>query len=113
MHKGKVLIIDDETDFCLLMKSYFMRKNYKVFIAETLKAGLELLEALMPDILLLDNNLPDGFGWSHTGGIIKNNPAIKIYLISAYKPSAEEYQGMANVSIWEKPLSKNKLDEVF
>lgn len=113
MHKGKILIIDDETDFCLLMKSYFMRKNYKVFIAETLKAGLELLEALVPDILFLDNNLPDGFGWSQTNGILKQNPAIKIYLISAYKPSAEEFKDLANVNIWEKPISKNKLDEIF
>jgi len=59
----RVLIIDDETDFCLLMKNYFIRKNYEVHIFHTLEEGMKNMEKIKPDIIFLDNNLPDGLGW--------------------------------------------------
>ena len=59
----KILIIDDETDFCLLLKAYFVRKKYDVYLSYSLNQGMKLLEEVKPDIIFLDNNLPDGFGW--------------------------------------------------
>ena len=57
--RKKVLIIDDEVDLCLLMKLYFLRKNYGVFIAHTLSEGLKLRDEIKPDYLFIDYNLPD------------------------------------------------------
>lgn len=37
----KVLIIDDEVDFCLLLKGYFLRKKGEVYIYHTLSEGLK------------------------------------------------------------------------
>ena len=54
--KKKILIIDDEIDFCSIMKGYFGRKNYEVFVAYTLQSGLFLIDEENPDILFLDNN---------------------------------------------------------
>jgi DNA-binding response OmpR family regulator len=59
--KKKILIIDDEVDFCLIMKGYFNRKNYEVFVAYNLQSGLFLIDENKPDILFLDNNLA---GWA-------------------------------------------------
>lgn len=59
----KVLIIDDEEDLCLLIKTYLSRKDCEVFTAYSLSEGLKKLNDLLPDILFLDNNLPDGLGW--------------------------------------------------
>jgi DNA-binding response OmpR family regulator len=61
--RKKVLIIDDEVDLCLLMKAYFLRKNYEVYIAHTLSDGLNRLGQIIPDYLFIDYNLPDGLGW--------------------------------------------------
>src|SRR6266498_3498993 len=67
----KILIIDDETDFCLLLKAYFSRKKYDVYLSYSLNQGMKLLEEIKPDIIFLDNNLPDGFGWEKVEDIKK------------------------------------------
>jgi two-component system, OmpR family, response regulator len=60
MRRKRIVIIDDEEDLCLLMKSYFHALGYDVFLANTLDSGMHLLKEVSPDILFLDNNLPDG-----------------------------------------------------
>jgi DNA-binding NtrC family response regulator len=111
--KIKILIIDDEQDYCLIMKHYFESKRYEVFIANTLHSGLKLLSEEQPDILLLDNNLPDGEGWNHVEAIVSNNPTMKLHLISAYKSVKDNTYEGDNICIWEKPISMSKFDEVF
>ncbi|HND44334.1 MAG TPA: response regulator, partial [Cyclobacteriaceae bacterium] len=72
--KKKVLIIDDEVDFGMLMKSFFKPKDFEVFVAHTIADGLQVLEDQKPDFLFLDNNLPDGLGWGKTEFILMNYP---------------------------------------
>jgi len=113
MKKTKILVVDDELDYCMIMKNYFLQKNYEVFLAFTLKEGLNMIEHNQPDILFLDNNLPDGKGWAHTEEIAKKMPALKIYLISAYHKQTDVIIPLANVTVWEKPISLNTLKTIF
>ena len=113
MAKVKILIVDDEIDYCILMQSYFEEKNYTVFLAFTLKEGFELLKQEKPDILFLDNNLPDGEGWLHTEEIFSILPDIKINLISGYKQPTDFINKNCNIKLWEKPLSFDVLNKVF
>lgn len=113
MIKVKILIIDDEEDFCMIMKSYFERKGMEVFLAFNLTDGLNSIKEKNPDILFLDNNLPDGEGWEKTMDILNENPLLKINLISAYKEKTNAYDAFSNVSVWEKPISIRKLEEAF
>ena len=113
MPGSKILIIDDEKDYCMIMKSYFVRKNYDVSLAYNLKEGLKLLDEKHPDILLLDNNLPDGKGKDQIDPIIKKYPAVRIYLISAYHQRSDFIEPRKNVTVWEKPIVLSVLDEAF
>lgn len=106
----KVLIIDDETDFCLLLKNYFARRNYEVHISHTLKEGLRTLESIQPDIIFLDNNLPDGLGWEKTEYILQKYENSQLNLISAYQYSSSILTKFPAVKIWEKPISLNELN---
>ena len=106
-----VLIIDDETDFCLLMKNYFNRKNFEVHISHTLKEGMQYLETIKPDIIFLDNNLPDGLGWEKAPYIIQHFPDTKVNLISAYQYDQRLSDGLPSVRIWEKPISITDLNQ--
>lgn len=101
----RILIIDDEIDLSLLLKSYFVRKNNDVTIAHSLSEGLKLIPELKPDMLVLDNNLPDGTGWKEAPVIASNHPSIFIYLVSAYHPSRPEMPKDARFKILEKPVS--------
>ena len=107
--KKKVLIIDDEVDLCLLLKTYLNRKNYEVYYSHTLKEGMNQFNRVIPDILFMDNNLPDGIGWEKAVGLLKQYPELQVHLISAYQPDAPE--GIDSVfKIWEKPLTLRELD---
>lgn len=111
--KQKILIIDDETDFCLIMKNYFMKKGYEVSLAYTLKEGLFLLNEVRPDILFLDNNLPDGNGWDAVTQVVETIPQIRAYLISAHRNKATVENKSDNIIIWEKPISFTTLNHIF
>ncbi|MES1217358.1 MAG: response regulator [Bacteroidota bacterium] len=113
MKKSKILIIDDETDFCMLMKNYFNEKNYNVFLAFSLAEGLSSLEKIDPDILFLDNNLPDGQGWKFVDEIVEKIPHIRIYLISAYRQKPNFVTSSPNITVWEKPISLSTLNVAF
>lgn len=113
MLKLKVLFVDDEMDFCLLMKNFFTRKNYDVFLAYTLKDGLAKIESVNPDILFLDNNLPDGKGWDEVDHIVEKNPHIRLYLASAHYKGENLFSSYPQVTVWEKPLSMTLLQNTF
>jgi DNA-binding response OmpR family regulator len=55
------LIIDDESDLCSLLKKALMPDNYAVDCAYSLSEADNKLRD-HPNIILLDNNLPDGTG---------------------------------------------------
>jgi DNA-binding response OmpR family regulator len=107
--KKKVLIIDDEVDLCLLLKTYLNRKNYEVYYSHTLKEGMNQFKEVIPDILFLDNNLPDGVGWEKAIGLLEQYPYLQVHLISAYQPNTPE-KGASNFKVWEKPLTLKDLD---
>ncbi len=108
-NKKKVLIIDDEVDLCLLLKTYLIRRNYDVYYSHTLSEGLSQFNQVMPDIVFLDNNLPDGTGWEKAADLMTKYPDIQLHLISAYRPDAPEPISKG-FKVWEKPLTLKELD---
>ena len=109
--KGKVLIIDDEFELCMLLKLHLAAKEYEVEMAYNLKDGLTKLGSYDPDIIFLDNNLPDGEGWEAAAEIIHAHPAIKINLISG-EPTQHLPDEMGNnLHLMEKPLSRHEIDD--
>ena len=106
----KVLIIDDEVDFCLLMKQFLERKHFSVEMAHTLADGMAKIQDYHPDLVFLDNNLPDGTGWETAFKIMRSNPGLKINLISAFKNMATTPQEGDQVRVLEKPVSFSALE---
>jgi two-component system OmpR family response regulator len=108
----RVLIIDDEIDLCMLIQSYLSKKNYEVHTAHSLSEGFKKLETVSPDVLLLDNNLPDGMGWKEAANIHKKFPLMNITLISAFQmPKDLKDQINDNIHILEKPISLNDIEK--
>ena len=109
----KVLIIDDEIDLCLLLKSYFLKKGYEVYLAHTLEQGISFLKTLEPHIVFMDNNLPDGVGWSVAPQIATEYPDTSINLISAFHPNQPEMPENSKFRIIEKPIKLADLDKIY
>lgn len=113
MSRKKIVIIDDEEDLCHLMKTYFLELNHDVFLANTLGSGLSLMREVSPDVLFIDNNLPDGLGWEKMSYLTETFPFCKINLISAYEylPSDLKDYDCRSINILEKPLRLNTLKD--
>ena len=112
MPKLKILIIDDEEDYCMILEDYFLQKKYEVYLAYTLREGVQLLQHNKIDFLFLDNNLPDGNGWQIVDKLITEMPDLKIYLISAYKQKNDFVGTSPRVTVWEKPISFDLLESI-
>ena len=110
----RILIIDDEVDFCLPIRKYLNGKGYMVYMAHTLADGMKKLTSLKPDILILDNKLPDGLGWTEVENIHVQFPGMHITLISAYgTPKELVFPTGMPVTILEKPVSVSDIEASF
>lgn len=107
----KAIIIDDELDFCLLLQGYLMQKDFEVIISNTLKDGIKQFAIVKPDLLFLDNNLPDGLGWEHLPTFAAICPTTSFFLVSAFHPSLPPVQEHIIVKVFEKPISFRDLDQ--
>jgi DNA-binding response OmpR family regulator len=109
--KGKnILIIDDDIDFGFLMTEFFSKRGGKVTLAYSITEGLEILQHEKTDYIFLDNNLPDGLGWSKTDHILETYPNAQLILISSLDVPRTT---TSSFSIFFKPLINDELHKMF
>lgn len=86
-HKD-ILVIEDEGEMCLLLNLILDDKDHRVSHVQTLSAAEEFLRQQQPALILLDNRLPDGYGFDFIGYLKANYPGIKIIMISGVDKAA-------------------------
>lgn len=59
--RKRALIISPEVDLALLLKSYYLRKEYAVHCTYTLKQGLSLAIEIQPHLIILDTEFSGDF----------------------------------------------------
>src|SRR3954464_8798208 len=80
----RVLIIDDNAEFRAAARELLERRGFTVVAeADRVKAGLEAVEALAPDAVLLDIQLPDGNGIDVCRTLTAADPELSVLLVSA------------------------------
>jgi two-component system, OmpR family, response regulator len=109
--KIKIVIIDDEPDLCFLLSTMLKSQGYEVLSAFNLLNGLQLVKSILPNWIIIDNNLPDGFGWEKVDEITQNIPSAKIIKISAdADDTADKTQ---NVFYLPKPIDIKLIAEII
>src|SRR6478672_10157172 len=86
----KTLIIEDESDMCLLLNIMLSGKEVELDHVKNLAAAKEYLKNENPTVVILDNKLPDGYGVDFISFIKNNYPSVKIIMISGFDASAED-----------------------
>jgi two-component system, OmpR family, response regulator len=109
----KVYIIDDEKDFCQLLKNYLQKKNYEVEVYYLLQDGMKALADNPSGIVFLDNNLPDGLGWEKITELNDNYPELMLHLLSGYHYTNAALHAGNHIKMWQKPISFVDLDKYF
>ena len=63
MAEKRILVIDDDTNICELLRVYLENEGYEVKVANDGVEGITLFKSCDPDLVLLDIMLPKKDGW--------------------------------------------------
>ena len=116
----KILIIDDEVDFCYFVKKNLMKDElFDVIIATNGQDGIDLAKNEEPDIILLDLFMPDMPGEDVAAALEKNSSTadIPILYVTALATNDDivdnEENKIGNNYILPKPVRTKKLIETI
>lgn len=107
------LIIDDDNDLCLLLKAILEESIPSVECASNLMTGIDLSAQMNPDIIFLDNNLPDGQGIYSIRDIKEKSPNAALVMITAMGLSSQTATEHGADLFLEKPLTSINIREVL
>lgn len=63
MTSGKIMVVDDDSNICELLRLYLEKEDFEVCIASNGAQALELFDQEKPDLMLLDIMMPVLDGW--------------------------------------------------
>ncbi|MBL0357630.1 MAG: response regulator [Chitinophagaceae bacterium] len=107
----KALIIDDEYDICFLLSRILRNNNLDVEFVNSLAEGKAYLTKLKPNLLFLDNHLPDGFGIDFISYVKKEYPGIKIVMVTAHDTNDDRKRALQEGADFfiAKPFSASEI----
>jgi DNA-binding NtrC family response regulator len=109
--KYRILVIDDERSIREVFSMLLEEKGYLVETAETGTEGAARAQRFVPDIVLLDMNLPDVTGLETLSQIKKSLPQTDIVIITAFGTikNAVEATKLGAHAYLEKPVDNEEL----
>jgi two-component system response regulator VicR len=92
----RILCIEDDMEMIDLVKLILTRKGYEVFGAVGGQAGLETIEQVKPDLVLLDLMMPDMDGWEVFQQMRANEHTknIPVIVVTAKAQSIDKVLGL-------------------
>ncbi|HEX3010528.1 MAG TPA: response regulator [Syntrophomonadaceae bacterium] len=82
--KGHILIVDDQKGVRRLLEELFKKEGWQVHMASDGKEAIEQVEALVPDIILMDMKMPNMNGMEASQKILEKHADINIIMMTAY-----------------------------
>lgn len=80
----KILIVDDDTAFCLMLKTWLKKRGFEAEEAFSCEEALKRVQTVGFDIILTDLRLPDKDGLYLLKTVKETNPEIQVILMTGY-----------------------------
>ena len=80
----RILLVDDDTTFCLMLKTWLVKRGFDVTEAFSVDAALKALSAGQYDVALTDLRLPDKDGIFLLEKIKATYPKTQVILMTGY-----------------------------
>ena len=111
----RVLIIDDESDICLLLSGLLRRLGYQPTCAHFIEEGRQFLTTQHFDAVFLDLNLPDGVGFDLLPHIKEGQSEAKVVMISAFDGQAERRRATEQGADYfiGKPFTRRSIEQAL
>jgi DNA-binding NtrC family response regulator len=109
-----ILIVDDEAKARGSMGRLLSAAGYEILEADSLARAVATLQDHLPDILLLDFNLPDGHGLDLLRKLSGTKPRPQVVVVTgtANIPTAVEALQLGAADLLEKPVDMARLKAV-
>ncbi|HEY2380195.1 MAG TPA: response regulator transcription factor [Terriglobia bacterium] len=110
MSAGKVLVVDDEPQIRRVMRVILSGENYEVLEARSGEAALLRFREFLPDLVLLDLNMP-GISGLETCRSIRENSDVPIIVLTVRHEEEEKVEALdAGADDYvTKPFGKHEL----
>ena len=133
----RLLLVDDDTTFCMVLKMAMEKRGFEVFVAYDLATGIELADKVEPEYAVIDLRIGHESGLSLVKRLVELDDHTRIVMLTGFasiataveaiklgathyltKPAdADEIvtalhkaEGDESVEIKEKPLSVKRLE---
>jgi CheY-like chemotaxis protein len=111
--KPRILIIDDDRPLCELFAAHLRGAGYVPMVAEDAMQGFMFAQRELPDVILLDINMPAGGGMTVFDRLNKSakTRAIPVVVVTAVSDSKVEADSTARGAraVLHKPVDKDTL----
>jgi two-component system, OmpR family, response regulator len=89
-----ILIVDDEEDFRITLVKRLQKRHLQVFGAESGQKALNMMEAMVFDVVVLDIKMPGMDGIETIREMKKKNPLTEVILLTGHASMESGIEGM-------------------
>ena len=106
-----ILIIEDEGDISLILNLMLKKGDIEIEHVTTLAKAGAFLKEQKTDIVIIDNQLPDGLGMDYIKTIKSNYPTLKIIMITGNTDITDRETALKNGAdvFLAKPFTKEQI----
>ena len=114
MNNEKILIVDDNKNFLIMLSDFLNNKGFIVEVSDNGSEALKIFSDFIPDIVITDIVMPDIDGIELLLQLRKTNPDVKVIVMSGgNRGHADAYLHMAEKlganAILSKPFELTEL----
>lgn len=80
----RVLVVEDEATMRSILFRILSERGYEVAAVDSGERGLEFAQEFLPDVVVMDQNLPGISGQNATQKIIEIVPGVKVIMVTAF-----------------------------
>ncbi len=110
-----ILIAEDEGDICFLLNLMLKKDDTEIDHVNTLAQAKVFLKEEKPDLIIIDNKLPDGQGVDFIPEIKASHPEMKIIMISGNSSNSDKDKAIGNGAdmFIAKPFTKDQMRQAL
>lgn len=90
-----ILVVDDDADLREFLRDYLSKQGFLVRTVDSGTAALEMVEKTVPDLIILDLNLPTITGDVVCKEVKESNPEIQVIMLTAKDTTPDVVHGLS------------------
>jgi DNA-binding response OmpR family regulator len=90
-----ILVVDDDADLREFLRDYLSKQGFLVRTVDSGTAALDMVEKTVPDLIILDLNLPTITGDVVCKEVKESNPEIQVIMLTAKDTTPDVVHGLS------------------